>query len=87
MSVDAFFDGIGTQIISIVISLLFGGAVGYFIRYRIEQKNKSKQSQKARDNANQSQIGSINIVNNKERNDGRWETNAKSKRPCSTGRR
>ena len=64
------FDGIGTQIISIIISLLIGGAGGYFIRYRIEQKNKSKQSQKARDNATQIQIGVINNGTDKESRHG-----------------
>ena len=70
MSVDAFFDGIGTQIFSIIISLLIGGVGGYFIRYRIEQKNKSKQSQKARDNATQIQIGVINNGTDKESRHG-----------------
>ena len=50
-----FFDGIGTEIISIIISFLVGGTVGYSIGI-----NKNNQKQKARDNANQIQIGGNN---------------------------
>ena len=48
------FDGIGTQIISLIIGVFIGGSAGYFIRI-----NKNIQKQKARDNAKQTQIGGI----------------------------
>lgn len=50
------FDGIGTELISLVIGTLGGGAIGY----RIGKKNKVKQKQKAGDNSKQIQIGSVN---------------------------
>lgn len=52
------FDGIGTELISLLIGCLTGGVIGY----RIGIKNKISQRQKGRDNANQVQIGSV--VNN-----------------------
>ena len=67
------FDGIGSQIVGIVIGLLFGGAGGAFIGYRIGIKNKTKQLQKAKDNATQQQIGIINVINNDEGNDNNGE--------------
>ena len=36
------FDGIGTQIVGIIIGLLLGGAGGGVIGYRIGSKNKIK---------------------------------------------
>lgn len=54
-----FFDGIGTEIISLIVGLIVGGFGGY----KIGSKNKQKQI--ARDNANQNQIGSINNINGK----------------------
>lgn len=53
------FSGIGTEIISLIIGGLIGGTVGY----KIGVKNKNIQKQKARDNASQTQIGSVNNVN------------------------
>ena len=50
------FDGIGTELISLLIGAVFGGTAGY----RIGSKNKIKQKQKAGDNAKQIQIGSVN---------------------------
>ena len=50
------FDGIGTELISLLIGAVFGGAAGY----RIGSKNKIKQKQKAGDNSKQIQIGSVN---------------------------
>ena len=50
------FDGIGTELLSLVIGALGGGAIGY----RIGTKNKVKQKQKAGDNSKQIQIGSVN---------------------------
>lgn len=55
---DCFFSGIGTEIISALIGLLIGGIGGY----KIGVRNKIKQVQKAGDNSNLSQTGSV--VNN-----------------------
>lgn len=55
------FDGLGTEILSLIIGLISGGAIGY----KIGVHNKIKQSQKAGDNSNQTQIGSINYGSNK----------------------
>lgn len=55
------FDGIGTEILSLIIGLISGGFVGY----RIGIHNKVRQSQKAGDNSRQTQIGSINYDSNK----------------------
>lgn len=52
------FDGIGTEI----ISLLAGFLGGSFIGYKIGIKNKISQRQKGGNHASQTQIGSI--VNN-----------------------
>ena len=60
-----FFDGIGTELISIIIGLIVGGIGGGFVGYRIG-KNKVKQTQKARDNANQNQVGVVNILSTNE---------------------
>jgi hypothetical protein len=54
------FDGIGTAIVSGLIGMGIGGCVGYYIRMQVTIKQK----QKARDNAQQSQIGQINDGNN-----------------------
>lgn len=51
------FDGIGTEIISLLIVLAGGGAIGY----RIGIRNNISQHQKGRDQARQVQIG--NIIN------------------------
>lgn len=48
------FDGIGTAILSSLVSLLVGGGIGYRVGIN---KNKVKQKQKAGDHANQIQIG------------------------------
>jgi len=53
-----FFSGIGTEIISALIGLLIGGIGGY----KIGVRNKINQVQKAGDNSNLSQTGSV--VNN-----------------------
>ena len=54
------FDGIGTEIISAVIGLLIGGVGGYSIAIR--KTNNMKQ--KAKNNANQTQVGEINYNGN-----------------------
>ena len=59
------FDGIGTEIICVIVSLIVGSIGGGAIGYKIGTKNKNKQIQKAKDNANQSQIGSVTINNGK----------------------
>ena len=59
------FDGIGTEIICIVVSLVVGSLGGGAIGYRIGVKNRNKQIQKAKDHANQNQIGSVTINNGK----------------------
>lgn len=50
------FDGIGTELISLLVGAIFGGAAGY----KIGSKNKIKQKQKAGDDSKQIQIGSVN---------------------------
>lgn len=52
------FDGIGTELISLIIGTILGGTAGY----KIGSKNKIKQKQKAGDNSKQIQIGSV--INN-----------------------
>jgi hypothetical protein len=51
------FDGIGTALVTLILGLLTGGAVGYKIGIN---KNKVKQSQKAGNNSSQIQIGRDN---------------------------
>ena len=55
------FDGLGTEILSLIVSFISGGAIGY----KIGIHNKVKQSQKAGNNSNQTQIGTINYGSNK----------------------
>lgn len=55
-----FFDGIGTAIVSTIFGIIIGGISGYSIGIR--KTNKMKQ--KAVDNANQTQIGEINLNGN-----------------------
>lgn len=55
------FSGIGTAIVSGVAGLLLGGSAGFFVGQR-SVKQKTRQKQKAKDNAIQVQQG--NIVNN-----------------------
>lgn len=55
------FDGIGTELISVIVGLIVGGGVGGCVGYRIGTKNKVKQIQKAQDNAKQNQTGAVNI--------------------------
>ena len=67
MWLEWFFDGIGSQIVGIIISLLIGGCVGGAIGYKIGSTNKVKQKQKAGNRSQQSQIGSVTINNVSER--------------------
>lgn len=55
------FSGIGTAIVSGIAGLLVGGSAGFFVGQR-SVKQKTRQKQKAGDNAIQVQQG--NIVNN-----------------------
>lgn len=58
MNIDWIFSGIGTEIISAIIGVIIGGVGGY----RIGVRNRIKQVQKAGNNSNLSQTGSI--INN-----------------------
>jgi len=51
-----FFSGLGTAIIGIIIGAIGGGAIGY----RIGIKKNNRQTQKAGDNVTQIQIGEGN---------------------------
>ena len=53
--------GLGTEIISLIVGLISGGAIGY----KIGIHNRIKQSQKAGNNSRQTQISSINYGVNK----------------------
>ena len=57
---DWIFDGIGTEIISIIVGLLIGACAGGTIGYRIGiSKTAVKQHQKAKDESSQKQIGEL----------------------------
>ena len=51
-----FFEGLGTTLVTLLIGLAGGGAVGY----RIGIKKSTQQKQKAKNNATQIQIGRDN---------------------------
>lgn len=59
MDMEWIFDGIGTELISLLISFALGGCAGYGIGV-VVTKNKIKQKQKAGDNAKQVQVGQVN---------------------------
>ena len=50
------FDGIGTTIVSGIFGMIIGGGAGYYIG----MQTSIKQKQKAKNNANQVQIGQVN---------------------------
>ena len=53
-----FFDGLGTELVSILISLFLGAGVGGIVGYRIGiKKSVLKQNQKAGIDSKQKQIG------------------------------
>lgn len=55
---DAFFDGLGTELIVLVIGLLVGGGAGSAVTWKIASKKYSvKQSQKAGRGSIQNQVG------------------------------
>lgn len=62
VNLEWFFDGLGTEIISIIIGFVIGGFSGY----NIGIKKNITQHQKAKDNANQVQIGRISGKSNSE---------------------
>lgn len=64
MSIETIFDGIGTEIVSTLIGLILGALGGGFAGYHIGVKITNKQKQKANNNANQVQIGSITNITN-----------------------
>lgn len=51
------FDGIGTELIGLIIGALLGGIAGYTIGVR----SKSKQTQKAGEGANQRQTHTVGV--------------------------
>lgn len=57
-----FFNGLGTEIIVLIIGLLGGGFAGYKIGIK---KNLISQKQEAKENAEQNQKSSLNITNKK----------------------
>ena len=59
------FDGIGTEIICVIVSLIIGTVSGGIIGYKAGVKNHIKLIAKAQNDANQQQTGSINIYNGK----------------------
>lgn len=54
------FDGIGTELIIMVIGLAIGALGGGVAGYKICSKNKIKQKQQAGEGSKQIQIGSVN---------------------------
>lgn len=50
-----FFDGLGTAIITLIVGLITGGAVGY--RIGIKKVNRVNQKQSAGNNSSQFQVG------------------------------
>lgn len=64
---DWIFDGIGTEIIGIIISLIIGASGGGVVGYKIGVKKIANQKQNARDDAEQKQelyVGGSNIGKN-----------------------
>ena len=55
MDITWIFDGIGTEIIILIV----GGFVGGFAGYKIGVNHTLKQQQKAGDNSTQTQIGTL----------------------------
>lgn len=58
------FDGIGTEIVGLLISLIIGAITGGVVVYKIGVKNTTKQVQKAHDKSKQEQIIRVNMDNN-----------------------
>jgi len=64
MNMEWIFDGIGSELISVLIGLAIGGGAGYYIGVT-NTTNKIKQKQKAGDNAKQEQVGQVNNYGSK----------------------
>ena len=58
------FDGIGSELISVLIGLAIGEGAGYYIGVT-NTTNKIKQKQKAGDNAKQEQVCQVNNYGSK----------------------
>lgn len=59
------FEGIGTEIICSIASLIVGALVGGVAGYKIGVKNRISQKQKAGEKSVQKQVGSVNIYYDK----------------------
>lgn len=57
---NGLFEGLGTELIMLLIGGLIGGGVGF----RAGVRQSSKMKQKAGDNATQVQVGNVNNVHN-----------------------
>jgi hypothetical protein len=55
---DGFFDGLGTELVVLVVGLLIGGGAGSAITWRISNNRRTvKQSQRAGSDSVQTQVG------------------------------
>jgi hypothetical protein len=55
---DGFWDGLGTELVVLLVGLLVGGGAGSAITWRISNNKKTmKQSQKAGKGSTQTQVG------------------------------
>lgn len=55
---DGFFDGLGTELVVLLVGLLIGGGAGSAITWRISNNKKTlKQSQRAGKGSTQTQVG------------------------------
>lgn len=55
---DGFFDGLGTELVVLLVGLLIGGGAGSAITWRISNNKKTaKQSQRAGKGSIQTQVG------------------------------
>ena len=60
-----FFNGLGSQIVTIIITMLISGSIGGMIGYKIGIKKSIRQYQKAGDNSKQEQLfDSIDRIDN-----------------------
>ena len=73
------FDGIGTQVLSIVGGIIVCGGGGYLVGRWVKKKIHINQNQKAGNNSRLNQIGNISI-SNEENSDGDKQTESKSGR-------
>lgn len=73
------FDGIGTQVLSIVGGIIVCGGGGYLVGRWVKKKIHINQHQTAGNNSKLNQIGNISI-SNEENSDGDKQTESKSGR-------